>query len=49
MIVAVAPDQIEPDPTGSGVEVRRIGTVGGTTLFGLALAELERAYEGGEA
>ena len=49
VIVAVAPEQVEPDPTGSGVEVRRIGTVGGDTLFGLELVELERAYEGGEA
>jgi phosphoribosylformylglycinamidine synthase II len=49
VIVAIAPEQIEPDPTGSGVEVRRIGTVGGNRLFGLALDELERAYEGGEA
>ena len=49
VIVAVAPDQIEPDPTGSGVEVKRIGSVGGNTLFGLELDELERAYERGDA
>ena len=29
------------------VEVRRIGTVGGDTLFGIPLDELARAYEGG--
>jgi phosphoribosylformylglycinamidine (FGAM) synthase-like enzyme len=36
----------EPDPTGSEVEVRRIGTVGGDRLLGLTLDELREAYEG---
>ncbi len=47
LMVAVPPGQVEPDPTGSELEVRRIGTVGGGQLFGVPLAELERAYEGG--
>ncbi len=38
----------QPDPTGSDVEVRRIGTVGGDTLFGIPLADLARAH-GGDA
>jgi phosphoribosylformylglycinamidine synthase subunit PurL len=46
VIVALAPDQVEPDPTGDDVDVRRIGTVEGESLFGVALAELARAYEG---
>jgi phosphoribosylformylglycinamidine synthase II len=48
VIVALPGDQVEPDPTGADVEVRRIGVVGGDTLLGIPLAELERAYEGGE-
>ena len=47
VLVALATEQIEPDPTGDDVEVRRIGTVGGDSLFGLPLAELAHAYEGG--
>jgi phosphoribosylformylglycinamidine synthase II len=47
VVIAVEPEQIEPDPTGADVEVRRIGTVGGGSLFGLPLAELARAYGGG--
>ena len=47
VVVALADDQIEPDPTGSDVSVRRIGTVGGDALFGLPLDLLRRAHEGG--
>ena len=46
VIVAVPSGQVEPDPTGGDVEVRRIGTAGGESLFGIPLAELRRAYEG---
>ena len=46
VIVAVPGDQVEPDPTGESVDVRRIGTVGGDGLLGLPLAELGNAYEG---
>jgi len=45
VLVAVGPDDVEPDPTGSGVEVRRLGTVGGDELLGSSLAELGRAHE----
>ena len=46
VVVALPSDQVEPDPTGGEVEIRRIGTVGGDTLFGLTLTELGRAHEG---
>jgi phosphoribosylformylglycinamidine synthase len=46
VIVAVPPGQVEPDPTGGDVEVRRIGTAGGDSLLGIPLGELRRAYEG---
>ena len=47
LIVAVPSAEVEPDPTGSDVDVRRIGTVGGEELLGIPLAELARAHEGG--
>jgi phosphoribosylformylglycinamidine synthase len=47
VLVAVPSEQVEPDPTGAGVEVRRIGVVGGDELLGIPLAELAGAYEGG--
>ena len=40
------PDQVEVDPTGSDVDVRRIGTVGGDAVLGVALAELRTAHGG---
>jgi len=46
VIVALPGEQVEPDPTGADVEVRRIGTAGGDDLLGISLAELRRAYEG---
>ncbi len=46
MIVAVPPEQVESDPTGAEVDVRRIGTVGGDSLLGIPLAELALAHEG---
>jgi phosphoribosylformylglycinamidine synthase II len=49
VIVALPSVQVEPGPTGSEVELRRIGTVGGDTLLGISLAELERAHQGGDA
>ena len=48
VIVAVPPEQVEPDPTGGDVEVRRIGTAGGPSLLGIPLAELRLAH-GGDA
>jgi phosphoribosylformylglycinamidine synthase len=47
VIVAVSSGQVEPDPTGGDVDVRRIGTVGGGDVLGIPLAELTEAYEGG--
>ena len=47
VIVAVPSRQVEPDPTGGEIEVRRIGTAGGARLLGIPLAELRHAYEGG--
>ena len=46
VIVAVPPEQVESDPTGAEVDVRRIGTVGGDSLLGIPLAELALAHEG---
>ena len=45
VLIALPPGQVEVDPTGSEIHVRRIGTVGGDTLFGVPLAALRRAYE----
>jgi phosphoribosylformylglycinamidine synthase subunit PurL len=44
-IVAVPPDQVEVDPTGSGVAVRRLGVVGGGSLLGVPVDDLRRAHE----
>jgi phosphoribosylformylglycinamidine synthase len=44
-IVALPSEQVEVDPTGAGVEVRRIGVVGGDSLLGVGLDELRRAWE----
>jgi phosphoribosylformylglycinamidine synthase subunit PurL len=47
VIVALPPEQVEVDPTGSStVAVRRIGTVGGDRVLGIPLAALRSAYEG---
>jgi phosphoribosylformylglycinamidine synthase len=46
VIVALPAGHVEPDPTGGEVDVRRIGTVGGSELLGSPLGELARAYEG---
>ena len=48
VVIALPPELVEPDPTGSDVAVRRIGTVGGDELLGIGLDELARAY-GGDA
>jgi len=45
-IVAVEPGQVEVDPTGSSVAVRRIGVVGGDEVLGVPVAELRAAWEG---
>ncbi|RDI75926.1 phosphoribosylformylglycinamidine synthase II [Gaiella occulta] len=47
VILAMAPEQVEIDPLGSSVGVRRIGEVGGSSVLGVPLAELRAAWEGG--
>jgi phosphoribosylformylglycinamidine synthase subunit PurL len=43
-VVAVPPDQVEVDPTGSDIAVRRIGEVGGDNVLGIPLDELREAW-----
>ena len=45
MILAVPSGQVEVDPLGSGVGVRRIGEVGGDEVLGVPLAQLREAWE----
>jgi phosphoribosylformylglycinamidine synthase len=49
VIVALAGDQVEPNPAGGDLEIRRIGTVGGRSLFGIELDDLWAAHEGAVA
>jgi phosphoribosylformylglycinamidine synthase len=46
VILAMPSDQVEVDPLGSGVGVRRIGEVGGDEVLGLPLAQLREAWQG---
>lgn len=46
VLAALPPDQVEPDPTGTDVDVRRIGVVEGGELLGVPLATLRLAHEG---
>jgi phosphoribosylformylglycinamidine synthase len=46
VLVALPADQLEVDPTGADVDVRRLGTVGGDRVLGVALAELRAASDG---
>jgi len=45
VLAALPAEQLEPDPTGSDVELRRIGTVGGDEVLGVPLTELRAAHE----
>ncbi len=45
VILAVPSGQVEVDPLGSGVGVRRIGEVGGDEVLGVPLAQLREAWE----
>ena len=45
VILALPPDQVEIDPLGSDVGVRRIGEVGGDEILGVPLAQLRAAWE----
>ena len=46
VLVALPAGDVDPDPTGADVEVRRIGLVGGDTILGVGLDQLAEAYEG---
>jgi phosphoribosylformylglycinamidine synthase len=46
VLVALPASDVDPDPTGADVEVRRIGVVGGDAILGVGLDELAGAYEG---
>jgi phosphoribosylformylglycinamidine synthase subunit PurL len=45
VILALPSDQVETDPLGSDVAVRRIGEVGGDEILGVGLARLRDAWE----
>ena len=45
VVVALPAEQVEVDPTGSSVAVRRIGVVGGSEIFGVPVDELRRVWE----
>ena len=45
VILAVPAGQVETDPLGSDVAVRRIGEVGGDEILGVPLADLRTAWE----
>ena len=47
VLLALPADQIEVDPTGTDVSVRRLGSVGGDTILGVPLGDLRAAWEGG--
>ena len=44
-IVAVPAGQVEVDPTGSEVAVRRIGVAGGSGILGVSVSDLRLAWE----
>jgi phosphoribosylformylglycinamidine synthase len=46
VLLALPADQVEVDPLGSDVSVRRIGEVGGDEILGVPLEDLRRAWEG---
>ena len=46
VILALPADQVETDPLGSDVAVRRIGEVGGDEILGVELARLRAVWEG---
>jgi phosphoribosylformylglycinamidine synthase len=44
-ILALPAEQVEVDPTGSDVAVRRIGVVGGDAILGVAIGRLRQLWE----
>ena len=45
MILALPAEDVEAVPSVPGVEVRRIGEVGGGEILGVTLADLRAAWE----
>src|SRR6476659_4778340 len=45
VILALPADQVETDPLGSDVGIRRIGEVGGEEILGVPLADLRAVWE----
>jgi hypothetical protein len=45
VVLALPSEQVETDPLGSDVAVRRIGEVGGDEVLGVALERLRAAWE----
>jgi len=43
-VIALPPGQVEVDPLGSDIPLRRIGEVGGDSILGVPVAELEEAW-----
>jgi phosphoribosylformylglycinamidine synthase len=43
-VIALAPEQVEVDPLGTDLAVRRIGEVGGDSLLGVPLSALREAW-----
>ena len=46
VILALPAGQVETDPLGSDVGVRRIGEVGGGEILGVGLSDLRSAWDG---
>jgi phosphoribosylformylglycinamidine (FGAM) synthase-like enzyme len=44
-ILAVLAHQVETDPLGSDIEIRRIGEVGGDEILGVSLDRLRAVWE----
>ncbi len=45
-VIALPAEQVEVDPLGSDVQLRRIGEVGGDSLFEVSVADLQHAWTG---
>ena len=47
VILALPAEQVETDPLGSDVAIRRIGEVGGDEILGVSLGDLRAVWERG--
>ena len=45
MILALSADELDTVPSAPGVEVRRIGEVGGDEILGVTLTDLRAVWE----